>query len=107
LLAIVWQTVAVFSPWTVANRAAEVEHMTLHVQEDGHHHHDDLAFHVDEQDDGPQHLHADSGLHSFGLIADTGTVMPQANPPSPATQDERAAAPPFIEGPMRPPRANA
>ncbi len=103
ILAMVWQTLAVLGPWVISSRSAEVEHMALHGQDASHHHHDDQALHLDEQEAGPQHLHADSGLSASGLIPSAAISLGFEKSPAPVVHTDVARRPPFIEGLLRPP----
>lgn len=108
LLIMCWQALAVSSPWAADARAAEVEHMTLHDQSTGHHHHDDFSMHADNAgDENAQHQHADTGLQPPGLTPDAPLALPILRSSAPASRDEQAGPSPSLEGPKRPPKASS
>lgn len=109
LLAIFCQTLTMFSPLAVAERAVELEHIALHSQEASHHHHDDEghAVHMDESDGAVQHLHVDAGLHTAGLLSTGWASVATARPLSPTETVKSLAPSPDLEGLLRPPRRNA
>ena len=41
LIALLWQSVGMLSPFTVAQRAQQMGHVVVHVQDVDHHHHAD------------------------------------------------------------------
>ena len=109
LLAMFCQTLTLFSPLAVAERAVELEHIALHSQEASHHHHDGegQTTHMDESDGALQHLHADAGLHTAGLLT-TGWATVTAVRPLPPTETVKSLAlSPHLDGLLRPPRRHA
>ena len=109
LLAIVCQSLTLFSPLAVAERAAQLEHMALHTQEAGHHHHDEgrQEVHEDGADGGVQHFHADAGLHMAGLPTTGWATVTTARPLSPTERVKSLAPSPHLDGLLRPPRRSA
>lgn len=109
LLAIFCQTLILFSPLVVAERAAQLEHFALHSQKASHHHHDGevQAVHMDEADGAVQHLHADAGLHMTGLPTNGWSTVAAARPLSPVETVNFLAPSPHLDGLLRPPRRNA
>ena len=107
VLAVVWQTAALFTPWVSSHWAAELAHVAVHIQGDGHHHHDDQTLHLDDNDSGSIHQHADASTYSLGLWQDTALHLV---PVPLATVLSRADAlwpPPLLDGLLRPPRASS
>lgn len=105
----------VLSLWQTASAAglaqaylaqdAELAHLTLHWQAEGHHHDSDGNIHADDSHDSIQHVMADCSTHHLGLIvafpfttlepAAQGVVqLAQQRPPSP-----------YLDGPQRPPKS--
>lgn len=107
LLAILWQSLAMLSPMSVAAKAMEYEHAALHAQTSGHHHHDDGSLHVEAVDSTSHHLHADSGLHSAGLPPGAINQALPAHATSPVGVPLATIPTPYLEGPLRPPRITA
>ena len=109
MLAIFCQTLTMFSPLAVAERAVELEHIALHSQEASHHHHDGevQAVHMDEAGSAVQHLHADAGLHMTGLPTTGWPTVAAARPISPVETVKSLAPSPDIDSLLRPPKRNA
>jgi len=107
LTVILWQSVAMFGPVILAQRAGELEHMTVHVQNASHHHHVDRALHMEDDASAVQHLHADAGTSATGLL--TSSALPMRHDrlivKLEATQAIWRSA--SLEGPLRPPRLTA
>lgn len=111
LLAIIFQALTLLSPLTVAERAVRLEHIALHSQDANHHHHDDVqAVHMDEADgtDGAvQHVHADAGFNTAGLLTTGWATVATVRPLSPSNTVKSLGPSPHLEGPLRPPQRNA
>lgn len=111
LLAIICQTLTMFSPLAVAERAVKLEHIALHSQDAKHHHHDDAqAVHVDEADEADgavQHVHADAGFNTAGLLTTGWATVATVRPLSPHKTVKSLGPSPHLEGPLRPPQRNA
>ena len=58
-----WQSVALARPGSTVNVLSDLAHAALHWQQEGHHHHDDGSFHLD-----------DSPASAFHLLGDHLTV---------------------------------
>jgi len=105
MIALLWQSVAVSPTGVLPAILADVEHAVLHWQDESHHHHDDGSWHADESTESAQHATADHvgsppALHSTSTLR-WAPVASQS--PAAACSGETAA--PFLEGPLRPPRA--
>ena len=104
MLAVVWQTAALFTPWVSPHWAAELDHMAVHNQGNGHHHHDDQTLHLDDTEAGLMHQHADTSPHSLGLWQEaTLHLLPFAR----SALVSWAAAlrpPPLLDALLRPPQ---
>ena len=83
--------------------SGELGHVLAHTQEDGHHHHDDGAMHVDETDEGGFHVHLD-GANSAALPAGLSSRPALAMPQGPPDWEPRAHPSPTIDGLLRPPK---
>lgn len=103
LAVLLWQSLAMLGPVTVAQRAGELEHMVVHNQDANHHHHADQALHMEDDDGAVQHLHADSGATTTGLLTSSphsfiGTLS--KSPPETSHPIWRSHT---LDGPLRPP----
>jgi hypothetical protein len=107
LLALLWQTSAFAWFGNPQKALADLEHAALHWAAEGHHHHDDGSYHVDESEE--------SAVHVIGDHAGAPVVLPSAAPPALSRPDTAAFAPadmeagpsPCLDGPLRPPRTIA
>jgi len=108
MAALLWQPLALAQPAPAASAAATgLSHALLHWLDLGHHHHDDGSVHFDGSAESQAHAAADPlGQPALQLReGDTAPVLlPDAAPPPPRA---RAAGPPYLEGPLRPPRSRA
>lgn len=115
LLAIICQALTLFSPLAVAERAVKLEHIALHSQDARHHHHRDDAqvVHMDEADEANsaegavQHVHADAGFNTAGLLTTGWATVATVRPLSPSKTVKSLGPSPHLEGPLRPPQRNA
>ena len=110
LIVLLWQSAVVLGSVTVAQRAGEMTHLTVHAQNDDHHHHADHALHLeaDPNDEGAgKHLHADSGGHPAGLLNAPLTSLAHCRAVSPAEQSHALWCSHTLEGPLRPPMPSA
>lgn len=107
LFAIVWQTLAMVSPLSIAAKSMEYEHAVLHMHASDHHHHDDGSLHLDVLDNASSHLHPDSSVSTSGVLPGGivhGLMAPLAGPAA----DTAAGGPsPCLDGLLRPPRHRA
>lgn len=85
----------------------DLGHAALHWQQEGHHHHDDGSYHLDDSADSARHLAADQLLSALAAAPAALFVMPRPAAARPAARAGPALAPPFLEGPLRPPRSAA
>ena len=108
LAVLLWQSMAMLSSMTVAQRAGEMEHLAVHSQDTSHHHHHaDHALHMDDDDGLVQHLHADSGTHATGLLTSLQPAVAISWSLSPVEASHVIWRSPTLEGPLRPPMKNA
>lgn len=107
LIAFLCQSLPVLSTQGVAQRSQEIEHVTLHWQETEHHHHDDLSLHVEDSADSAQHDHADAGFNAACLLTVGWALRPRLVPTSPEVLVQALGPMPFLDGPLRPPKATA
>ena len=107
LVVLLWQSMAMLGPVTVAQRAGELEHLAVHSQDTNHHHHADHALHMEDDDSLVQHLHADSGTNTAGLLTSLAPVVARIRSMSPPETSHVIWRSPTLEGPLRPPMQNA
>ena len=108
LLAVIfWQSIAMLGPVILAQRAGELAHMAVHVQDANHHHHADHAMHLDDDTGAPQHLHADAGHGISGLLASSAPSMTRISAILALEARPAFWRSPSLEGPLRPPKLKA
>ncbi len=98
------QTMVWVSPLAVQAQSEQLAHMTVHVQDIDHHHHDDESLHLfADSDSHAPHFHVDDGFHPIGLTAlfeDSGfAAMPGVPPPALFSEPPTV----FLDGLLRPP----
>jgi hypothetical protein len=107
LFAMLWQAVALARPGSTVNVLADAEHAALHWQEEGHHHHEDGSFHLDDSSASTFHGLSDHLTLTTALLPAVSHHFPLgASPPPGALRDTRVADP-FLDGLLRPPRSPA
>ena len=101
---LVWQTLAMLGSFSISQRAGELEHLTVHVEEANHHHHADQTLHIDVEENSAQHFHADSGTSGNALLAATSPslldTLTLSLPQSPADLWRSTS----LDGLLRPPQ---
>jgi hypothetical protein len=105
MIALLWQSVAIAPAGFLPELLADVDHALLHWQDEGHHHHDDGSWHVDESSESAQHMMADHVASSPALHSTLTWRWAPVASQSPAAACSGETAAPFLEGPLRPPRA--
>jgi hypothetical protein len=103
------------SLWQVASAAglaqaylaqdAELVHLALHWQAEGHHHGSDGSIQADDSHDSVQHVMADCSMHHLGLIVASplAALEPAAQPVFQAVQPQPPF--PYLDGLRRPPKS--
>jgi len=107
LMAVLWQAMAIAPVGPSVSFLADPEHAALHLQEAGHHHHEDGSFHLDDSRESLQHVLSDN----VNALA----VLPVSPPRDFVLHASRApggwhdAPPPgpYLEAPLRPPRRHS
>lgn len=90
---------------SVALVVDQTGHALAHYAEQAHHHDDDGAMHADDSEDSVLHLHGDDWVSSPVLVVAALTLQfPVPAEAAPLQAGTQANPPPFIEGPIRPPR---
>ena len=107
LIVILWQSIAMLGPVILAQRAGELEHMAVHVQDANHHHHADHVMHLDDDSGAVQHLHADTGNSATGLLTSFARSIVQSSSLLALEARQTVWRSPSLEGPLRPPKLTA
>jgi hypothetical protein len=104
IFAIVWQSMAMLSPYAIEKMTASIDHGVLHTQEATHHHHDDASAHIEDTAEGLHHQHADSGMSTLGLLSTITLSLSLAAPQAFIAALSATRSSPTLEGLLRPPR---
>jgi hypothetical protein len=87
--------------------SGDAGHAALHWQQQGHHHHDDGSAHLDDSADSARHLAADQLPTPLVAAAAERLALPHPGGSAPLACADSGLPSPFLEGPLRPPRATA
>ncbi len=107
LFAILWQSVAMARIGSTVNALADLEHATLHWQEEAHHHHEDGSYHQDDSKESVQHVVTDHLNASLALAAASSHDFPYLGSAAPDGLHEQPVPNPSLDGLLRPPRLRA
>lgn len=107
LTVLFWQSLTLFHPSNLEQRASELEHMVVHGLSESHHHNADEALHMDDDDGLVQHLHADSGGSPAGILTSLQSALVGVRSMSPPEMNHSIWISPTLEGPLRPPMQHA
>ncbi len=107
LIAMLWQSVGMLSPVSIAERTDQIAHLVVHTEEVGHHHHADQSLHLDEKSEADGHQHADRGLTPTGMLTAASQDMPGLPPATPLVAEAMFYTPPALDGLLRPPTTRA
>lgn len=107
LIALLWQSVGMVSPFAVAQRAEQMAHMVVHTQDVDHHHHSDRSLHIEASGGIESHQHVDEGMTPTGMLPSASLNVPRLPPSSPAAPAVLRYSPPSLDGLLRPPSALA
>ncbi len=102
------QTVVWLSPFAIGAQTERLAHMTVHVQDVDHHHHDDESLHLSsDRDSSAPHFHVDDGFQTIGLTEHFGdtrfAALPNGQPHTNSSEPPNV----FLDGLLRPPSATA
>lgn len=90
---------------SVALAADDTGHALAHYAEQAHHHDDDGATQTDDSEASVTHLLGDDWVSAPALLVQALTLQfPAPFKAAPTLVSSQAIPPPFIEGPIRPPR---
>jgi hypothetical protein len=107
LLTLLWQSAMSFQVGAGRQLLGDLQHAALHWIDEGHHHHDDGSYHVDESDESIAHLLSDHAGATAALLPHADTSIPAAEAGGVVSIEPRAGPPPCLAGPLRPPRRTA
>ena len=102
VIALLWQSIGMVTPFAVAQRADQMAHMVVHTQDVDH-----LSAHVEASGGLDSHEHADTGVTPAGLLPSASLKVPSLPPASPAALILQRYIPPSLDGLLRPPTALA
>ncbi|MCR5882979.1 hypothetical protein LRS03_08965 [Rhizobacter sp. J219] len=90
---------------SVALVVDESGHALAHYADQAHHHDDEGGMRADDSDESAVHLHGDDWVTTPVLVVQALSLQfPSPADGAPLRVSRQAAPPPFIEGPIRPPR---
>jgi hypothetical protein len=107
LFAMLWQSVAFARAGSTANALADLGHAALHWQEEGHHHHEDGSYHLDESKESAQHVLSDHVSAAAALMVPASHDFPPLGSAAPGGLHERLVPDPMLDGLLRPPRSRS
>ena len=107
LTVLLWQSLAMLGTFSIRQRAGEMEHLTVHVQDADHHHHADHTLHMDVEEGTAQHFHADAGTGGSGLLSAAWSNFFEVRSMGVAESPAALWLSPTLEGPLRPPQRSA
>lgn len=107
LFTMLWQSVALARPGSTVNVLADLEHAALHWQEEGHHHHDDGTFHLDDSQASTLHVLSDHLTATTALLSAVSHHFPPSASARPGGLHDDRVPDPFLDGLLRPPRLHA
>ena len=107
LFAMLWQSVALARVGSTVNALADMEHAALHWQGEGHHHHEDGSYHLDDSTASAQHVLGDHVSAVTALMAAVSNDAPLQGSTAPGGLHEILAPNPTLDGLLRPPRARS
>ena len=107
LFAMLWHSVALTRTWALLGAAADFSHFELHWQDEGHHHHDGGANHVDDSTESAQHVASDHVTASDGPLPGVCSTAHRAPSTPPKPGDEEPGPHPLLDRAFKPPRLTA
>ena len=107
LAVLAWQTVSVAEQGPLRKHSEEQAHAQLHLQQTGHHHHDDGSLQLDDSAESIKHLAADAALSFVALWSTAPSPVASFRPPQPASSAAVGIPDPNPERIKRPPRLTA
>jgi hypothetical protein len=105
LFAMLWQPVAMACLGSTVNAPADLEHATMHWQGEGHHHHEDGSYHLDDSNESMQHAVTDHLSASLALAASNSHDFVPLGSAAPSGLHATLVSDPALDGLLRPPRS--
>ncbi len=106
VLAMLWQSVALARPGSTVNVLSDLAHAALHWQQEGHHHHDDGSFHLDDSPASAFHLLSDHLTFTTALLPAVAHHVPHSGSVPPGGLQGVRVPDPVLDGLLRPPRVH-
>lgn len=106
VLAMLWQSVALARPGSTVNVLSDLAHAALHWQQEGHHHHDDGSFHLDDSPASAFHLLGDHLTVTTALLPAVAHHVPRSGSAPPDGLQGVCVPDPVLDGLLRPPRVH-
>jgi len=107
LFAMLWQSVALARPGSTVNALADTAHTALHWQEEGHHHHEDGSYHLDDSPESAQHIASDHVSASAALLVSASRDFPPQSSALPGGLHKAPVPDPDLKGLLRPPQSHS
>lgn len=104
VLAVLWQSLPVARFGIAQGGLTDIAHVAVHWLGASHHHHADGDFHFDTSTDSAQHLIADQFSPTATLPEEGSPIFSGDVATSPRRAHPGGLPPPYLEGPLRPPR---
>lgn len=104
LFAMLWQSLAMARVGSTVNVLADLEHAALHWQAEGHHHHEDGSYHLDDSNESQQHVITDYVSVSLEMAAPQSRDFPVLGSALHGGVPTTAFPSPTLDGLLRPPR---
>ncbi|CAG1012708.1 hypothetical protein BURC_00238 [Burkholderiaceae bacterium] len=104
LIAILWQSLALARVGSTVNALADPEHAALHWQDEGHHHHDDGSYQLDDSNASVQHVLSDHAGTTPALMVAAAYHFPSLESATPRGVHETPVPDPTLDRLLRPPR---
>jgi hypothetical protein len=107
LLALCWQSLALARAGSTVNVLADVAHTALHWQGEGHHHHEDGSYQLDDSSESVQHVLGDHVGTTPALVVGAAHDFPTFGSTAPGDLCQRFVPDPALDGLLRPPRTRS
>lgn len=99
-----WQSMATAQVDAALPNSAEWVHSVLHWEAEGHHHHDDGSWHLDDSAESIHHVMCDHLSNPVALPQSVVHTQVQGAQMSAPSYVRSGLPAPHLEGPLRPPR---
>ena len=105
LFAMLWQSVALARAGSTVNALADMGHAALHWQEEGHHHHEDGSYHLDDSPESVQHVISDHVCAFAALLVSASRDFPPLASAAPGALHKAPLPDPAPQGLLPAPRS--